>query len=88
MMASRRVTRSTTNARRGPGESEAQYWSSIPDPSQIERDQAEALRMTRYATNATDQRRTTDRELEPQNYLTNYTKIQQIQHPMYFKLCL
>ena len=74
MMASRRVTRSTTNARRGPGESDAQYWSSIPDPSQIERDQVVALRMTKYVTNATDQGRTMEMEVEPQSYFTNYTE--------------
>ena len=73
-MASRRVTRSTANIRREPGESEAQYWSSIPNPSQIERGQVEALRMTRYAMNATDQNRTMEMELQPQNYLTNYTE--------------
>ena len=63
-MASRRVTRSTANIRREPGESETQYWSSIPDPSQIERGQAEALRMTRYTTNATDQNRTMETEIQ------------------------
>ena len=42
-MASRRVTRSTANVQRETGESEAQFWSSIPDPSQIEREQAKAL---------------------------------------------
>ena len=53
-MASRRITRSTANVQREPGESEAQYWSSIPDPNQIEREQAEALRMARMATNVTE----------------------------------
>ena len=55
-MASRRITRSTANVQRDPGESEAQYWSSIPNPNQIERDQAEALRMERIATNVPEQR--------------------------------
>ena len=54
-MASRRITRSTANVRREPGESEEQYWSSILDPNQIEREQAEALRMARMATNVTEQ---------------------------------
>ena len=30
-MASRRITRSTANVQREPGESEVQFWSSIPD---------------------------------------------------------
>ena len=54
-MASRRITRSTANIQREPGESEVQYWSSIPDPNQIEREQAEALRMARMATDVTEQ---------------------------------
>ena len=54
-MASRRITRSTVNIQRDPGESEAQYWSSIPDPNQIERDQAEALRMAWRAMNVPEQ---------------------------------
>ena len=73
-MANRRITRSNTNARREPRESEAQYRSSIPDPSRIERDQAEALRMTRYATGATNQDTTEEMGAEPQSYLTNYTE--------------
>ena len=54
-MANRRITRSNANIRREPGESEAQFWSSIPDPNQIEREQAEALRMARLATNTAEQ---------------------------------
>ena len=42
-MASRRITRSTGNVQREPRESEEQFWSSIPDPNQIQREQAEAL---------------------------------------------
>ena len=73
-MTSRRVTRSTANIRREPGGSEAQYWSSIPNPSQIERGQVEALHMTRYAKSATDQNRTMEMVFQPQSYLTNYTE--------------
>ena len=73
-MASRRVTRSTANVRRELGESKAQYWSSIPNPSQIERGQVEAVRMTRYAMSAPEQNRTMEMELQPQSYLTNYTE--------------
>ena len=51
-MASRRVTRSTTNSRQEQPKSEVQYWSSIPDPSQIERGQVEALQLARQATSA------------------------------------
>ena len=58
----------------GNRESEAQYWSSVPDPNQIEREQAEALRMARYATNPSQQNRTTNMETDPQSYLTNYTE--------------
>ena len=69
-MASRRVT---TNARREPGESEAQYWSSIPDPNQIAREQAEAIRMARLATSV-EQSRPMEMDTQPQSYLTNYTE--------------
>ena len=72
-MASRRVMRSTANARREPGESEAQYWSSILDPNQIEREQAEALRMARLATSV-EQSQPMEMDTQPQSYLTNYTE--------------
>ena len=73
-MASRRVTRSTANVQRETGESEAQFWSSIPDPSQIEREQAEALRVARLATIAPNQTGLGEMDTQPQSYLTNYTK--------------
>ena len=73
-MVSRRITRSTANIRRELGESEAQYWSSIPDPNQIEREQAEALRMARMATNVTEQNRLMGMDTQPQSYLINYTE--------------
>ena len=73
-MASRRITRSTANVRRDPEELEAQYWSSIPDPNQIERDQAEALRMARIATNVSEQGGLMEMDTQPQSYLTNYTE--------------
>ena len=61
----RRVTRSTANVTREPGESEAQYWSSIPDLSQIEREQAEALQITRMATSVPEQNGNMETELQP-----------------------
>ena len=73
-MASRRITRSTANVQRDPGESEAQYWSSIPDPSQIERDQAEALQMARMGTNVQEQSGLMEMDIQPQSYLMNYTE--------------
>ena len=73
-MASRRITRSTANIRREPGESEAQFWSSIPDPNQIEREQAEALRVARIATSALEQTGLREMDIQPQSYLTNYTE--------------
>ena len=51
-----------------------QYWSSIPDPNQIEREQAEALRMVRMAMNVTEQNRLMGMDTQPQSYLTNYTE--------------
>ena len=36
----RRVTRSTSNAMRNPGESEGAFWGRMIDPTDIERGQA------------------------------------------------
>ena len=46
----RRVTRSTSNTRRDPEETEGEYWGRVIDPSTIERGQAEAIRTVRHAT--------------------------------------
>ena len=46
----RHVTRSTSNTRRDPEETEGEYWGRVIDPSTIERGQAEAIRMVRHAT--------------------------------------
>ena len=46
----RRVTRSTSNTRRDPEETEGAYWGRVIDPSTIERGQAEAIRTVRRAT--------------------------------------
>ena len=46
----RRVTRSTSNTRRDPEETEGEYWGRVIDPSTIERGQAEAIRTVRRAT--------------------------------------
>ena len=46
----RRVTRSTSNARRNPNESEGAFWGRMIDPTDIERGQAEAIRAARRAT--------------------------------------
>ena len=73
-MASRRVTRSAANIQRETGESEAQFWSSIPDPSQIGREQAEALHVARLATSAPNQTGLREMDTQPQSYLTNYTE--------------
>ena len=73
-MASRRVTRSTSNVQRGTGESEAQFWNSVPDPSQIEREQAEALRVARLATGAPNQTGLRETDTQRQSDLTNYTE--------------
>ena len=43
----RRVTRSTNNARRNPGETEGVFWGRMIDPTDIERGQAEAIRAAR-----------------------------------------
>ena len=44
----RHVTRSTSNTRRDPEETEGAYWGRVIDPMTIERGQAEAIRTTRY----------------------------------------
>ena len=62
------------NIQREPGESEAQFWSSIPDPNQIEREQAEALLVARIATSAPEQTALREIDILPQGYLTNYTE--------------
>ena len=46
----RHITRSTSNARRDPEETEGEYWGRMIDPMTIERGQAEAIRMVRRAT--------------------------------------
>ena len=45
----RRVTRSTSNARRNPNETEGAFWGRMIDPTDIERGQAEAIRAARRA---------------------------------------
>ena len=45
----RRVTRSTSNIIRNPGESEGAFWGRMIDPTDIERGQAEAIRAARRA---------------------------------------
>ena len=49
MDPNRRVTRSTSNARRNPSESEGTYWGRVIDPTDIERGQVEAIRAVRRA---------------------------------------
>ena len=63
-----------TNIQRETGESEAQFWSSIPDLSQIEREQAEALQVARLTTRAPNQTGLGEMDTQPQSYLTNYTE--------------
>ena len=50
MDTNRRVTRSTSNARRNPEETEGTYWRRVIDPTDIERGQVEAIRVVRRAT--------------------------------------
>ena len=50
MDPNRRVTRSTSNVRRNPEETEGTYWRSVIDPTDIERGQVEAIRAVRRAT--------------------------------------
>ena len=50
MDPNRRVTRSTSNARRNPAETEGTYWGRVIDPTDIERGQVEAIRAVRRAT--------------------------------------
>ena len=50
MDSNRRVTRSTSNARRNPAETEGTYWGRVIDPTDIERGQVEAIRAVRRAT--------------------------------------
>ena len=50
MDPNRRVTRSTSNARRNPTETEGTYWGRVIDPTDIERGQVEAIRAVRRAT--------------------------------------
>ena len=50
MDPNRRVTRSTSNARRNPGETEGTYWGRVIDPTDIERGQVEGIRAVRRAT--------------------------------------
>ena len=45
-----RVTRSTSNARRNPGETEGTYCQRVIDPTDIERGQVEAIRAVQRAT--------------------------------------
>ena len=45
----RRVTRSTSNTRRNPDETEGSFWGRMIDPTVIERGQAEAIRAARRA---------------------------------------
>ena len=71
-MTSRRITRSATNSRREQLKSEAQYWSSVPNPSQIERGQVEALHLARQAASTVEPNWISDAGLQPQCYLTNY----------------
>ena len=44
MESNRRVTRSTSNARRDPAETEENYWGRVINPTDIERGQAEVIR--------------------------------------------
>ena len=44
------ITRSTSNTRRDPEETEGEYWGRVIDPMTIERGQAEAIRTVRRAT--------------------------------------
>ena len=46
----RRVTRSSSNTRRDPEETEGAFWGRVIDPMTIERGQAEAIRTVRHAT--------------------------------------
>ena len=73
-MADRREAISTASTRQQLAESETQYWSSVLDPMQIERGQAEALQLARQATTIADPDWTTDAGLQPQSYLINYTE--------------
>ena len=50
MESNRRVTRSTSNARRDRAETEGTYWGRVIDPTDIERGQAEVIRAVRRAT--------------------------------------
>ena len=45
----RRITRSTSNITRNPGEPEGAFWGRMIDPTDIERDRAEAIRAARRA---------------------------------------
>ena len=45
----RRVTRSTSNVRRNPGDTEGTFWGGVIDPTVIERGQMEAIRAARRA---------------------------------------
>ena len=46
----KRVTRSNSNTRRDPEETEGAFWGRVIDPVTIERGQAEAIRTVRRAT--------------------------------------
>ena len=50
MDPNRRITRSTSNARRNPAETEGKYWGRVIDPTDIKRGQVEAIRAVRRAT--------------------------------------
>ena len=50
MDPNRRVTRSTSNTRRNPKETEGTYWGRVINPTDIERGQVEAIRVVRRAT--------------------------------------
>ena len=46
----KRVTRSNSNTRRDPEETEGAFWGRVIDPRMIERGQAEAIRIVQHAT--------------------------------------
>ena len=50
MDPNRRITRSTSNARRNPAETEGTYWGRVIDPTDIKRGQVEAFRAVQRAT--------------------------------------
>ena len=78
MAENTRITRSTRGRGNDDAQTDAQFWNSVPDPTEIERGRTEAIDMA-YAAAANFTRDDTSNQQEPTteigniNEVTNYT---------------